>query len=53
MCVSIHVYTHTHTKAFLLCFIQAWERTTTTKKDGEIGKRKWNEYEIEKMKQTI
>ena len=46
-----------HTKAFLLCFIKAWERTSEKKRiDGEIGKQiKWNgsiEYEIEKVKQT-
>ena len=38
-----------YTKAFLLCLVKAWEKTS---KDGEIGKQtKWNgstEYEIEK-----
>ena len=45
-----------HIKAFLLHLIKAWERTTTSKRDREIGKKpKWNgstEYEIEIVKQT-
>ena len=40
------IYTHMYTKAFLLCLVKAWEKTS---KDGEIGKQtKWNgntEYE--------
>ena len=53
-CFLKYVYVYMYTKAFLLCLIKSWERTSK-RKHGEIGKYKWNgstEYEIEKVKQT-
>ena len=53
-----YIYIYMYTKAFLLCLIKAWERTSK-KNDGETGKHKLNEtktwsteHEIEKLKQT-
>ena len=40
---DLYIYTHTHTRAFLLCFIKALKRILKKRRDGEIGKHKPSE----------
>ena len=44
------LFTYMYTKAFLLCLIKAWERTSKNG-DGEIGKHKLDEIRARNMKQ--
>ena len=43
--VCVYIYTHTQREIFLLCLINAWEKTTvaTAKRDWGTGKHKLNE----------
>ena len=47
------MYTCIHSKAFLLCLIKSWERTSKKKREREIGKHKLNEMGALNMKQNV